>query len=104
MGVLSRLLQGNPCYEEHLAEQVLQEYLRIHRHNIDQLCTRGWDYDDVVQELRIKLWYHWQRFQPGKVRLQQWLSWRMRHTLKNLQNRTRMLPCVPIEWIESCER
>jgi RNA polymerase sigma factor (sigma-70 family) len=104
VSVLSRLLRGNPCYEEHLAEQVLQEYLRIHRHTIDQLCARGWDYDDVVQELRIKLWYHWQRFQPGKVRLQQWLSWRMRHTLKNLQQRTRTLPCVPIEWIESCER
>jgi hypothetical protein len=38
------------------------------------------------------------------VRLQQWLSWRMRHTLQNLQQRTRTLPCVPIEWIESCER
>ena len=100
VGVLAELLRGDPAYDEQLAERVLSEYVRIHHHSVQALISMGMPYEDVEQELRIKLWYHWERYKPGKVRLQQWLSWRMRHTIKNLfrkANKEHRIVCVPID-------
>lgn len=95
--MLKHLLRNNPPFSDSLGEQVLREYMRIHRGAVDALCQMGCDREDVEQELRIHLWMQWKRYQPGSITLQQWLSWRMRHKvrsmLRNEQKRSRIRTC-----------
>lgn len=97
--MIAHSLKDNPPYDAHLAEQVLSEYLRIHRGAISSLIALGCDPADVEQELRIHLWMQWVRYRAGGgVSLQQWLSWRMRHKLRSMirselrRNRIRLCP------------
>lgn len=82
--MIAHKLKDNPPYDPVLAEQVLSEYLRIHRGAVASLVGLGCDPADVEQELRIHLWRQWTRYRVGGVSLQQWLSWRMRHKIRSM--------------------
>lgn len=96
--MLEELLQGDPDYEERLAEQVLAEYLRIHQSRIDGLIRCGIDYDDVVQELRIALWRAWVRFDQKKgFELRRWLSYKMDYALRGMHRKAVPFYTVSLE-------
>ncbi len=105
MADLNALLQGNPVYSDALAEQVLQQYLRVHkgyiRYLVETLCVPP---EDVVQDLRITLWRQWTRYQQNSnISLKQWLSWRIRHhfksTIRKELRRISRIPTVSLEAI-----
>ncbi len=84
--MLSKLLASNPAYSDALAEQVLEQYVKIHRNRISRLESYGIELDDILQEMRITLWRQWNRWKPGgKINLQCWLSYRMRDALRTLE-------------------
>lgn len=97
---IDALLQGNPQYDDALAERVLSHYLRFKHANIMRLQSMGLDAEDVEQELRIALWKAWTAW-SGQIALRRWLSWKLDYRLRDLErNCAKQLARLPLISLE----
>jgi DNA-directed RNA polymerase specialized sigma24 family protein len=97
---LDTLLQGNPAYDDALAEAVLQHYLRFKHATIARLQSMGMDADDVEQELRLALWKAWSGWN-GQIALRRWLSWKLDYRLRDMErNCAKQLQRLKIVYLE----
>ncbi|GIV17101.1 MAG: hypothetical protein KatS3mg022_2536 [Armatimonadota bacterium] len=97
---LDALLQGNPAYDDALADGVLQHYMRFKHSAIARLQSMGMDADDVEQELRIALWKAWSTW-TGQIALRRWLSWKLDYRLRDMErNCAKQLQRLKIVYLE----
>lgn len=81
---LKTLLDGNPQYDERLAEEVLEHFIRMRIRRLSLLAERLGDWEEVRQLLRIALWQVWARYREGGTTLYAWIMYNLDRRLMNL--------------------
>lgn len=75
-------------WDEQAVESLIERHIAGRWHRIQRLLERGYERDDILQELRIALWRAAQRWRADRnAPLMKWLAYRIDYTLRNLENR-----------------
>lgn len=70
----------------HEHEQLMRTELKKRWHRVQKLLARGYDEDDLIQEMRIRLWRAIQRFDPTRgYPLAKWLSYQADFCLRDFE-------------------